>query len=68
MLPLGSLVSMRAGELGFEEAGAPFSRACGGKPWLSGHWTQPPTGPSRPGWSTHYQSGIFPLEFGSSNF
>lgn len=27
-LPLGSLVSIRAGELGLEEAGAPFGRAC----------------------------------------
>lgn len=30
-LPLGSLVSMRAGDPGLEEAGAPFSRACAGR-------------------------------------
>lgn len=30
-LPLGSLVSMSTGELGFEDAGAPFGRACSRK-------------------------------------
>lgn len=35
-LPLGSLVSIRAGELGLEDAGAPFGRACHRKEWSSG--------------------------------
>lgn len=48
MLPLGSLVSMRVGELGFEEAGAPFGRACGGKKWPSGALDTPVTAAYRP--------------------
>lgn len=35
-LPLGSLVSIRAGELGLEDAGAPFGRACHRKESSSG--------------------------------
>lgn len=40
-LPLDSLVSMRAGELGFEDAGAPFGRACSGKQRHQGLQTLP---------------------------
>lgn len=50
-LPLDSLVSMRAGVLGFEDAGAPLGRACGGKPRPSGT-PDPPSCPSPWGAST----------------
>lgn len=44
-LPLGSLVSMSIGELGFEEAGAPFGRACSRKERCHEN-RQLPTGPA----------------------
>lgn len=61
MLPLGSLVSMRAGEPGFEEGGAPFCRACSRREWPLGapRHCQMPT---QRGVGL-LQSGIFPPEF-----